>query len=104
MQKQKNAESFAKTMKLQTELSLLAKVHKEELTRVRAEHEKERSQLDSKIVHQDEQYRQLQRVNNQMATQIDELNVVILRYKDIEVQLQAAQRAEEAERDEKNQL
>jgi hypothetical protein len=91
-------------MKLQTELSLLAKVHKEELTRVRAEHEKERSQLDSKIVHQDEQYRQLQRVNNQMATQIDELNVVILRYKDIEVQLQAAQRAEEAERDEKNQL
>jgi len=104
LQKQKNAESFAKTMKLQTELSLLAKVHKEELTRVRAEHEKERSQLDSKIVHQDEQYRQLQRVNNQMATQIDELNVVILRYKDIEVQLQAAQRAEEAERDEKNQL
>ena len=40
-------------MKLQTELSLLAQVRKEEMTRVRSEHEKERKELDAKIDAQD---------------------------------------------------
>jgi len=48
-----DAENFAKVDKLQKENATQIKMHKDELTGVRAEMEKQRVTLDSKILSQD---------------------------------------------------